>query len=150
MKTERTLMIGRKVLRLRQQIVADHCRRRNKIAVEFARTQELVNRHRQAVVECRLGAMERLIKVQQSIPPKPVDPVREIALREKRAISQLNAAANIRAEVEKRLRDRAAQAAVDRANFIDQVHRDFPEEAWAEIVDDYDRRVYESREDGST
>ncbi len=150
MKTERTLIIGGKVLRLRQRIVMEHCHRRNKTAVEFAQTQELISRHRQAIVESRLGVIERLMKVRQLLPPKSIDPVQEISLREKRVMSQLNANANIRAEVERRLRAQAAQAAVDRANFIDQVKRDLPEELWEETIDDYDRRVYESREDGSS
>lgn len=144
MKTIKVLEHARKVLALRQKIVTEHVRQRNQTAVEFVQARETVSRQRLAMAQHRLGVIETLSRARQLTPPKPVDPVKRIVDRHLRTLKQLEARATIRAEVERQLRTQAAQAALDRAAFIEQVKRDVPEDLWEETIDSYDRRVYES------
>lgn len=150
MKCSKALRYAQKVLAIRQQVVADHLRQRNESIVGFAQAREVVSRQRLAIAQHRLGVIETMARAQQLAPRKPVNSVRRIEDEGRRALAQLEARAAVRAEVGNRLRAEAAQAALDRAAFIEQVKRQLPEELWDESISVYDRRMYEGGEDGGS
>ncbi len=147
MRPSKVLRIAHEVLAIRRKIVTSHIENRNRVALQRSEMEVQLNKQRLESAQYRFGVIELLAKVKQMTPPAPIDPVEEIQQRERRVMADLSAKANIRAAAEKALRDQAAQAAFDRADFIAQVKRDLPEESWAEIIDDYDRRVYESTQE---
>ncbi|MEW6051054.1 MAG: hypothetical protein AB1644_08365 [Candidatus Zixiibacteriota bacterium] len=150
MKSSKALRYAQQVLAIRRQIVTDHVRQRTETAVAFVQARETVSRHQLAVAQHRLGMIESLARARQLTPPKPVDPIRDIVKRNARSLAQLEARSSLRAEIGHQLRAEAAQAALDRATFIQQVKRDLPEELWDESISEYDRRVYEGGEDGGS
>lgn len=150
MKCSKALRYAQKVLAIRQQVVADHLRQRNESIVGFAQAREVVNRQRLAIAQHRLGVIETMARAQQLAPRKPVNSVQRIEDEGRRALAQLEARAAVRAEVGNRLRAEAAQAAMDRAAFIQQVHDELPEELWDEAIQEFDRRVYETGGDGGS
>lgn len=150
MKTSKTLKYAQRVLALQRQIVAGHVDRRNAAIVAVAQMRETVSRHQSAVAHHRLGVIETIARARQLMPPKPIDPVREISNRNARTLAQLGARASLRAEIGHQLRAEAAQSAMDRATFIQQVKQDLPEELWDESISEYDRRIFESGEGGGS
>lgn len=148
MKTSKALRYAQRVLAIQREIVAGHVRRRNDTIVAFAQTREAVSRHQSAVAQHHLRVIESLARARQLTPPKPVDPVKEISNRNARTLAQLGARASLRAEIGHQLRAEAAQSAMDRATFIQQVKQDLPEELWDESISEYDRTVYEGGEGG--
>ncbi len=149
-KASDVLRIAHEVLAIRRKIVAAHVQQRNAITVQRAEVEVQLNKQRLEIAQHRFGVIELLAKVKEMTPPAPVDPVEEIQQRERKVLANLTAKANIRAAAEQSMRAQAAQAALDRADFIDQVKRELPEEVWAETIDDYDRRVYEGTQDGGS
>lgn len=150
MKPTRVLRIAQEVLAIRQKIVTAHVANRNRMILQREEVKVQRNKQRLESAQYRFGVIELLAKVKAMTPPAPVDPVEDIQQRERRVMADLEAKTNIRAAAEQAVRAHAAQAAFDRADFIAQVKRDLPEEAWAETIDDYDRRVYEGSQDGGS
>lgn len=152
MKTKHVYALARTLLAERRQVIHDHLVARNRMAVDRMRTHVEVNQLRREVGNSRLAIAEASARMQNQLPRKRLasDSLQHIAQREERLMAKINADANVRAAVEKRLRSHAAQAAMDRATFVDQVKRDLPEELWGETIDAYDRKVYEAGEGGGT
>lgn len=152
MKTKHVYSLARTILAARRQIVQDHVTTRNVMAVDHMKTQAVVNQLRRDAGHSRFSVIEAAARIHDLTPRKRLggDPLQRIAQRERRVMAKINADANMRAAVEKRLRSQAAQAAIDRATFVDQVKRDLPEELWGETIDAYDRKVYEAGEGGGT
>ncbi len=149
-KSTSFLRIAQQVLELRRNIVAAHVQQRNAMTIQRAEVEVQLNRQRLEIAESRFGIIELLAKVKQMAPPSPVDPVKEVQQRERRVMAELTAKTNIRTASAQAVRTQAAQAALDRADFIAQVKQNLPEESWAEVIDDYDRRVYEGSQDGGS
>jgi len=150
MRGSKALRHAQRMLAVQRQIVADHVRRRNDTIVAAAQRREVVSRHKSAIAHNRLTVIETLARARQLTPPKPVDPARDIVKRNAQTLAQLSARASLRAEIGHQLRAEAAQSAMDRAAFIQQVQRELPEELWDESISEYDRRVYEGGEGGAS
>lgn len=150
MKSNRAIHCAARLLALRRRIVTDHLQHRNTSAVEFVQAREQVSAHRLSAARNRFAVIELLARVQQLRPAPAPDPVRRIEQREQRLLAKMSADANMRTAMAKRLRDQAAQAALDRAAFVEQVRRDVPEELQEETIQAYDRQLFEVGGDGGS
>ncbi|MEP0826921.1 MAG: hypothetical protein HRF51_00225 [bacterium] len=137
-KAEKALKIARRVLTVRKNIVSQAMRQSNRRTID-----RMQLRTRSAICHQRVAEAEA--RVRRLRPPTRIDPVKQLEDRKSKIMAQVEMEAEIRFATEQKLRELAGQAAMDRATFIKQVKRELPKELWEEVIDDYDRRAYESR-----
>lgn len=148
MKSNEALERALHLLIIHRRICADHHRHRNQTLVDMAERHASISGHKLAIAQHRLAVIESLARIRQMLPPKPVDNVQCIVERERQTLARLHAKASIRQAADRHLRAQARQAAFDRTLFISEMQQNVPQEMWDEALQEYDRRLYESREEG--
>lgn len=150
MTPDQVLLRAQQVLTIFREICADHDDYRRRVSLEIAEMREVISNRRLVIAQNNLGIAESITRIQQLLPPRSKHNIEGPAEREQRVMADLQTKANIRAAVDRHLQAQARQAALDRAVFIAEMRQNLAPELWDEALDEYDRRLFESREDGKS
>ncbi len=150
MKSNEVLARARQLLTIYRQISGDHVKHRNETSVKFGETRHSVSRHQLGIAQNRLAVLATRSRIRRFLPAKPASSMEGITGRERQTLARIHAKENIRAAVGRRFREQAKQAAIDRANLIVETQSSLPPDMWEAVIEDYDRRLYESREEDAS